>query len=76
MNNLYEEVSFREIAKVIDGSTFDCGFVSISPSSNSTRVDLVVGAEFKYKCSSVFSKTGLGKLIEQLQVVHSLMKDY
>lgn len=72
MQNLYEEVTIKKIASIKDGSTFDSGFISIVPCSGG--IELVIGSLWQSRCASSFSKIGLEKLIEQLQVVHSLMR--
>jgi hypothetical protein len=73
MRKLYEEASFRKIATIKDGYTFDSGYISIAPCDGG--VELVIGALWESRFRSAFSKRGLEKLIEQLQVVHSIMKD-
>lgn len=70
---LYEEVKFRKLKKVVDGSLSNSALISLVPSEDMREVDLVIGANYRNRCASAFGKEDLQNLIEELQTVHSLM---
>jgi hypothetical protein len=71
----YEEVKFRKLKKVVDGNLSNYALISLEPSEDMSEVNLVIGSNYRNRCASSFSKEDLQSLIEELQVVHSLMKD-
>ncbi len=75
MSVLYEEVKFRKLKEVVDGSLSNYALISLVPSEDMREINLVVGTKYQYRCSNYFGKRHLQELIEKLQVVHSLMKD-
>jgi carbohydrate-binding DOMON domain-containing protein len=69
-----EEVKTLKIKESIDKLTYDGADVSVS-SCNPYQVAIVIGALWKDRCACMFSKKGLGKLIEDLQAIYDVMEN-
>jgi hypothetical protein len=67
-----EEVKTLKIKEAINQLTYDGADISVSP-NNDFSIELVIGAAYENRCACMFSKKGLGKLIEDLQAIHDAM---
>ena len=70
-----ETTTKRVIQGVIDGETTGFALVSVVPDDYVSSVSLVVGAKWKERRQSQFSKSQLQELINNLQEVHDVMSD-
>jgi hypothetical protein len=61
------------VKEAIDFLTEGHALISIKPNSTNSCIELVIGAEFKERSCPFFTKDNLGKLIEELKAVHSVM---
>jgi hypothetical protein len=61
------------VKESIDSRTKGNALISIKPNSTNSCIELVIGAEFEKRRAPFFTKDNLGKLIEELKAVHSVM---
>jgi hypothetical protein len=66
-------VTSSSVKESIDSRTAGNALISIKPNSTGSRIELVIGAEFEKRRCPFFTKDNLGKLIEDLKAVHSVM---
>ena len=74
MSMFVEEVKSLKIKEAINQLTYDGAVISVS-SCSAYQVALVIGALWDDRCACLFSKKGLGKLIEDLQAIHEVMEE-
>ena len=73
MDSFVKTETKTTILETKNGNGPDYTYVSIVPSYNNRKIDLVIGAHFSARCASGFSKESLGELIKILQKVHDAM---
>jgi len=67
--------TITKVATVIDVDGPGHSLFSVSPIEGMNGIELVVGAQFKNRAASRFSKPALAELIATLQEIHAAMKD-
>lgn len=75
MNSFVKTQTTTTILETRNGVGPDRTYVSIVPSCNNRKIDLVIGAYFSDRVASSFSKESLGELIKILQEVHDAMAE-
>lgn len=73
MSKFVKEIVTHKVVRVIDGCGPDVIYMSVVPDTRGDTINLVIGAMWEDACASSLSKGGLGKLIEELKLIHGAM---
>lgn len=73
-NQFVKKPEKGEVLTVIDGDLPNSAFISVVPDGEIPLIDIVIGAEYKDRCSCRFSKNSVKELINILQEIHDVME--